>query len=272
MSDTSSDCRRRRASKILWGFPLLYLGWAYAFWSPIFGSGESVWSFPNVVFFLVGGASPLLAGVVLAAWTGGRGQLRDLWRRLTDVRRITVPWWLIILSFWLVFNLVMAGAAVVMGITDRPLDVAWNLFIEPGNLAFLLVLSFVFPAVEEVGLRGVYLDALQERFSAAVSGLLNGGLWAAWHAPFVWLPGYYAHTNFNPALSWWFPMIVLTTLLIVHVYNYTQRSILAVLMFHGMMNFTGELLRISAGMYPFVLSGYALAAIAVIVFWQRQGS
>lgn len=43
-------------------------------------------------------------------------------------------------------------------------------------------------------------------------------------------------------------------------------------MFLGMMSFTGELPGISVGLYPFVLSGYALAAIAVIVFAQRQGS
>jgi uncharacterized protein len=56
-------------------------------------------------------------------------------------------------------------------------------------------------------------------------------------------------------------MIVFTTLLIVQVYNHTERSILAVLIFHGIMNFTGEVLGISADMYPFVISGYALSAM-----------
>jgi uncharacterized protein len=264
--------RRQLPENLLWGFPLIYLGWALLFWSPIFGSGESVWSFPNVVFFLVGGASPLLAAVALAALTGGREQLDDLWRRLIDIRRIGASWWFIILVFWLVFDLVMAGTAVILGVTDHPLDIAWHLFTEPRALAFLLVLSFVFPAVEEIGLRGYYLDALQERFSTPVAGLINGGTWALWHAPFVWFPGYYADTTFNPSLYWWLPMIVFTTLLIVQVYNHTRRSILAVLIFHGMMNFTGELLGISADMYPFLLSGYALLAMLLIVRWRRFGA
>lgn len=65
-------------------------------------------------------------------------------------------------------------------------------------------------------------------------------------------------------------MIVFTTLLIVQVYNHTERSILAVLIFHGMMNFTGEVLGISAEMYPFVLSGYALLAMFLVMIWRRQ--
>ena len=49
-----------------WGFPLVYLGWAFLFWTPIFGSEESVWAGTNLLFLLVGGASPLIAGVTMA--------------------------------------------------------------------------------------------------------------------------------------------------------------------------------------------------------------
>lgn len=250
-------------------FPLVYLGWAYLFWLPLLFSGSSVWSFPNLLWFLAGGASPLIAGLILAALTGGKAQLLDLARRLVDWRRIPGKWWLPIVAFWLAFDVAMAGLAVLLGITDTPLDVHWSLFANPGMLLFLLLLSFVFPAVEEVGLRGYYLDALQRRLGPTAAGLINGLVWAVWHAPFVWFPGYYASTTFDPALSWWLPMIVCHTLLIVHVYNSTRRSILAVLIFHGMMNFTGEWLRISPDMYPFMLFGNVLLAVLLIALWQR---
>lgn len=252
----------------LWAFPLIYLGWAFLFWCPLFGSEESVWVFPNLLFFLLGGASPLIAAVLLAGLGRGRAGLRDLWIRLIDVRRIPRVWWVGLLGFWLVFNLVMAALAVALGVAERPLAVAWTLLAQPGPLAFLLLLSFVFPAVEEVGLRGYYLDALLARYRLGVAGLINGGAWAIWHAPFVWFPGYYANTTFHPSLGWWLPMIVCTTLLITHVYHRTGRSILAVLVFHGMMNFTGELLGISAAMYPFVLSGYLVLALLLLWRWR----
>ncbi len=251
-------------------FPLVYLGWAYLFWSPIFFSDESVWAYPNIIWFLLGGASPVIAGLSLALLSGGKEQLLDLKHRLFDWRRISGSWWLAILVFWLCFDLLMAFFAIMFGITDSPLDVHWSLFIEPQQLLFLILLSFVFPAIEEIGLRGFYLDALQKRLSTTMASLINGLVWAVWHAPFVYFPGYYANTTFHPELYWWLPMIVCHTLMITHVYNSTHRSILAVLIFHAMMNFTGEWLRISPDMYPFVLYGNLLLAVLLILFWKRK--
>jgi len=79
----------------------------------------------------------------------------------------------------------------------------------------MLLLSFIFPAVEEIGLRGHWLDELQQRFDPVVAGLLNGAAWAVWHTPFVCLACYYANTTFSPQLWWWLPSIVLQTLLIL---------------------------------------------------------
>ena len=268
--ESSNRLRQWVLAHPLMAFPLAYLGWAYLFWMPLFFSGSSVWAFPNILWFLIGGASPIIAGLGLAALTGGKAQLRDIGQRLLDWRRIPALWWLLIVLFWLAFDLAMAAVALLLGITDAPLDVNWSLFTDPGTLLFLLLLSFVFPAVEELGLRGYYLDKLQERLGTTVAGLINGAVWAIWHAPFVLFPGYYDNTTFNPALSWWLPMIICHTLLIVQVYNRTGRSILAVLIFHGMMNFTGEWLRISPDMYPFMLSGNLMLAVLLILRWQNS--
>ncbi len=265
MSDVYARTRSLARRLGPWGFPFIYLGWAYAFWSPLFASGRSVWSFPNVLFFLVGGASPLLAGIMLTGLLGGRDRLRDLGCRLIDIRRIRLRWMVVILLFWPTFDLLMAGAALVLSITDRPLAITWDAITTPRTLAFMLLLSFIFPAVEEIGLRGHWLDELQRRFDPTVAGLINGAAWAVWHMPFVWFPGYYTDTIFNPELWWWLPSIVLHTMLIVWVYNSTNRSILAALLFHGMMNFTGEFLGLASDIFPFMLVGNLLAATAVVM-------
>ncbi len=248
----------------LLGFPLIYLGWAYLFWLPILMSGESVWSFPKVVLFLTGGASPVVAGIVLAGLTGGRQRIKEMGSRLIDTRRISLRWLAVILLFWLAFDLLMAGAAFALGITDRPLGMNWDVISTPRTLVFMLLLSYVFPGVEEIGLRGYWLDELQQRFSPLLAGLINGATWAVWHTPFVWFPGYYANTTFNPELWWWLPSIVLQTLLITWVYNGTDQSILAALLFHGTMNFTGELLGLAPEVFPIMLIGNCIAAAAVV--------
>ena len=150
--------RQWLADQPLPAFPLIYIGWAYVFWIPVVLSDSSAWSFPNLLWFLLGGASPRVAGVGLAALNGGGIRIADLWKRLVDWRRIRLKWWL--------------------------------------------------------------------------------------------------------------PMIVCHTLMLMHIYNLTGRSILAVVIFHGMMNFTGEWLRISPAMYPFMLTGNMLVALIVVWWWR----
>ncbi|MDJ1431454.1 type II CAAX endopeptidase family protein [Halostagnicola sp. A-GB9-2] len=254
-----------------WGFPVIYLGWAYLFWVPIIVSDASVWSFPNVGFFIVGGTSPLLAAVLLSWFLYGRAGVRDLGHRLIDVGRISLRWWLILVLFWPVFNLVMAGIALVFGIMPAPLEfISTDRLFDPVVVISILVFAFVLPLPEEIGLRGYWLDRLQERFSALTAGLTNGITWTIWHAPFVLLPGYYAHTTFQPELSWWMPMLVLITLFHVWMYNNTNRSILAVLVFHAFVNLTGEVMGFAPQMYPFVLTGYVLVAVLLIAGWSPK--
>lgn len=155
-------------------FPVVYLGWAYLFWTPVLLTDTSIWEFPSLLWFLIGGASPLIAGVFLASLEGGHVQLRDLLYRLIDWRRISWKWWFTILSFWLFFDFVMAVAAFLLEITDSPLDIHWRLWLNPKALLFLILLSFVFPAIEEIGLRGYYLDTLQKSLNPVAAGTLNG--------------------------------------------------------------------------------------------------
>jgi len=250
-----------------WGFPLLYLGWAYLFWLPIVVSEASVWAYPNVVLLLVGGLSPLLAGLVLLWIHHGRAGFADLRRRLVEFGRIGGRWWLIIVLFYPVFNLGAAGAALLTGSTTEPLafiDPA-RLF-DPGALFFLLAIAFLFPAIEEIGLRGYWFDQLQTRWSALVSSLILGTVWALWHVPLVYMSGYYEGTTFQPELWWWLPSIVLTAIIGTWIYNNTSRSVLAIILFHFLGNLTGETMGFASELYPFVHIGTAIVAV-VLVIW-----
>ncbi len=56
----------------------------------------------------------------------------------------------------------------------------------------------------------------------------------------------------------------------VLVYNSTGQWFIAVMLFHGMMNFTGELPGISSDMYPILLSGFAVLALLLLIFWSKD--
>ena len=273
MDATSRSTAQTRVRRALersqpWAFPTLYLGWAYLFWLPIVASGESVWSVPNVGLFLVGGMSPLLAGLVLLWLEDGRAGIADLRRRLTDRDRIEPRWWLVIALFYPAFNLLAAGVALATGYTSAPLEViTTDRLLDPSALLLLVAVALVFPTIEEIGLRGYWFDQLQARWSALVASLILGVVWASWHVPLVYMAGYYEGTTFDPALWWWLPSIVLTAVIATWVYNNTQRSVLAVIGLHFMGNLTGETIGFSSELYPAVHIGTALVAIVLVVGW-----
>lgn len=129
-----------------WSFPVLYLGWAWFFWLFIVLSGEQVWSMPNVLLLLLGGLSPILAGLGLMWRQRGREGLRDVWQRLTEFRRISLAWWLIILLFYPLYNLLLALFARVAGISVEPLQlISLERLLNPSSFLLLVALAFLFP-------------------------------------------------------------------------------------------------------------------------------
>jgi uncharacterized protein len=256
----------RRATP--WGFPVLYLGWAYLFWIPIVLSGEPVWAFPTVIPFVIGGLSPLLAGLVLLWLTQGREGFRDLRNRLTEIGRVSVHWWLVILLFFPMFNLFVAGVALALGVTSSPLEfITEHRLFDPGAVTLLLLVALIIPVIEEVGLRGYWFDQLQARWSALVASLILGVVWAAWHAPLVYMTDYFEGTTFQPKLWWWLPSIVLLAIIGTWIYNNTHRSVLALIAFHFAGNLTGETIGFSGEMYPYVHLGTTVVAVLIVVRW-----
>jgi len=53
------------------------------------------------------------------------------------------------------------------------------------------------------------------------------------------------------------------------VYNNTRRSILAVVVIHGMLNLTGEVLGLAPEMFPFQLLFLVVVGAALVVSWRR---
>ena len=106
------------------------------------------------------------------------------------------------------------------------------------NAVYLLI----FVALgEEVGWRGYALPALQARYSALISSVILGVLWASWHLP----------TFFNPDLSYsnlpfflYILFIVLIAILMTWLFNSTGGSVLMAMFFHAVINVADELWKV----------------------------
>jgi len=251
-----------------WIFPILYLGWALLFWIPLIFSDAPVWSIPNVFLLLLGGMSPVVAGVVLLWVTAGWNGYTDLVQRLTEINRIPRQWWLIITLYYPGFTWGVAAIVLVLGITDTPITlISIDRLSDPTAVVLLIAVAFVFPTVEEIGLRGYWFDQLQARWSALTASLILGTVWALWHLPLFYMTGYYSTTTFDPQLWWFLPSLVFTAIIGTWVYNNTQRSVLAVISLHFFGNLTGEVVGLTSGISPLAAAvTIAIATLLVAVY------
>jgi membrane protease YdiL (CAAX protease family) len=254
----------------LWGFLAFSHGWTWLFWGIVVGQGMDVWQTPwAMALFALGGLGLPVGGVVMTGRVAGHAGLRDLGRRLIDPTRIGGWWWVVILLLLPTIKLTAGGLAVLFGVTDVPvqLEDAREFVAHPGEL--LLYLGFVLllgPLPEEIGWRGYLLDRLQCRFSALGASLLVGVAWFAWHGPLFFMVGYYARAGGAPDPLQFGSAILLGAVFYTWIYNHTNRSILAAILFHFSGNVSGELLNAPAAVYTY--ETYLTAALVLVVLWR----
>ena len=69
-----------------------------------------------------------------------------------------------------------------------PGKLRWGALFALGNYNWSTLLGG--PLTEEPGWRGFALPRLQTVFHPIIASVLLGGIWAAWHVPFFWFPGW----------------------------------------------------------------------------------
>lgn len=254
----------------VWGFLLFSHGWTWLWWSVPIVAGWHAFRFPGIVFLVVGGLGVTIGGVAMAWLVGGRVGLADLWRRLVDARLIPGRWVLVLLVLWPALALTGAGLAVVASGATDPIgaDPLLALLGEPLALAGTLAAIFLLgPFHEEIGWRGYWLDRLQQRWSALVASLVLGVAWAAWHAPLFLMVGYYSSWDFAPDPAWFGFNVLVGAVLYTWLYNNTNRSVLAAILFHFLGNATGQLLELSPAADRYQTLVTTALVVVVLAYW-----
>jgi membrane protease YdiL (CAAX protease family) len=137
--------------------------------------GEAV---PVVMVFI-----PALIALGLAALADGRSGVRALLSKRGQWRGR--PLWVVIaVVLGLVLRLIMSVIALLLGLIPAIQLRQWS----PAQMAFFVLILFVFALPEELGWRGYALPKLLERHSPLVASLIIGLLWGALHVALT-LPG-----------------------------------------------------------------------------------
>lgn len=264
----------------VWGFLLFSHGWTWLWWSVPIVNGWHVFRSPGIAFFLVGGLGVTIGGIVMAGIVDGRAGIQDIWRRLVDPGRVPGRWWLVILGLWLVLAAAGVGVAILLGSPGDPIDLgplAAELADPIGFLFGLLMVFLLGPLHEEIGWRAYWLDRLQIRWSALTASAIVGVAWAAWHAPLFVMVGYFSSWDFSPDPALFAVNILLGAVLYTWLYNNTNRSVLAVVLFHFAGNATGQFLEFSRTADLAQTAATAVLVVVVLAYWgprtlRREGA
>lgn len=267
MREKSVSNRSSQVSPWLF-FAVVFL-WTWGVWGIAALMGVSMDSPAGMVIPLIGVAGPTLAGVAFTTFVESRDVRRDYWRRVAGFGRIPFRWYLVILFFSLALTLVAVGLDMALG-GSLP---AWNEAVtgfvsSPLSIIPSILFVSLIPFLEELGWRYA-LDRLQATRTALVSSLILGVIWSLWHLPLFFVPGTYQSGLGFGTLAFWLYVtsIVPLTFVVTWIYNNTRASIVAVILFHAAINFTGELLTLSQRADVFFSALWVVAAVVITLVW-----
>ena len=218
-------------------------------------SGFLLW----ILVVMPAACGPTIAAFLVTAITEGKSGTKALWRRFWN-RNLSIKWLLVTLLAYellrLIANLIariIDGQPYPIVDTSSPLWAMIPLFLQ----------AFVASGIgEEFGWRGYALPRFQAKWSALVSSILLGILWAVWHVQAFFIPGLPLYqTNF-----WeWVPSILLSSVLYTWIFNNTKGSVLAAALIHASLNTSIVLLPDSATWYFYAI--FLLAVILIVIIF-----
>lgn len=213
----------------------------------------------------MGGISPTVGGIVLTYRIGGWSGLRNLWDRIINTRRISLKWYLICIFLQPALTLAAVGLVRLLGLSEQPL----NPSITVESLTLFLTFTLLAGVVEEIGLTGYFVHRLLEFRGVVSVGVITGAVWAIWHGPLWLMEGYYGAATSDPEPFYFFGGMVFVQIIYAWIYENTTKSVLAAIIFHTMVNVTGEILGPAdvVGRYVFYLTIVLCLLILVDEQW-----
>lgn len=198
---------------------------------------------------------PVIAASLLAYQEDKAAGVAGLVKRCFDYRRIRpLAWYMPIL-------LLMPAVAILTFALMRGLQMSVpaprvSLLVA----AILFIIFFLGSLGEEAGWMGYAIDPMQERWGALPAGILLGLVWSAWHLiPLVQI-------GRTPEwIAWWTLFTVASRVLVVWLYNNTNRSVFAAILFHTLMNLSYALFPIDGSHFDYQIAGLITAIVATIV-------
>jgi len=259
----------------VWLFFVIAFSFSWLFWVPLALAEQGFLSLPDGLYQFLSGSSnpaaygPLVAALLMTAVYEGWSGVKALIKRGLDFK-IGWKWYLVV---FLLLPLLIGLPLLVAQMAGEAIPESNAVAMAGGAplpifavLAFFVIFFLGGPLQEEFGWRGYATDRLQEKFNALWTGIIMGLLWASWHLPLFFIPreeSYYNRPIWGMILT-----TTLVTILFTWIYNNTNRSIFATLIFHTMFNWSNTFFpTFETDIGGLLFFGLAIVLVGVIV-WQ----
>lgn len=203
---------------------------------------------------------PVVAAALLVHRAAGWAGVVRLLRRVVDRPAAQARWYAVAV-------LIPVGVAVAAHLIARATgQVGSALPLSLVAVPVLVLAAVVAASCEELGWTAYATDPLQQRWGAAVTGLLLGIFWGIWHLIPLLQAG-----HSGPWLLGWFAGTVAARVIIVYLHNATNGGGSTAIVLHAMLNVTAALTPDYDNAISPILAGALTVVIAVALTIRRPG-
>lgn len=208
---------------------------------------------------LVGAFGPMVAAILVTAFTQGRPGVGALFRRHSLRRRGGIrPY-----AITALIVLAIAGAAALPVFTGTATveEEALRAALLGVPVQFVLI-ALVGGGNEELGWRGFALPRLQGALPPLAANVTLGAVWAVWHAPLFEMAGTVQSEVYFPAYAL---LCVGLTVVLGHVFNSARGGVIAVVIAHAAVNVVSGLKGMLVGDPAGTVEVTAVLTVAVLL-------
>ncbi len=188
------------------------------------------------VFAYVAAASSSLSGILTATITRGKEGLKDLLGEFKNWQSKFI-YYLFAFFFPLITLIIGNGIILLLGAPfSFPGIGVWISFLP----TFLLI-TLQAGLGEEIGWRGYLTPKLSEKYSYLISSLLVGIVWALWHLPLYFIPGFVQNTmvlafGFLMTFILYSSFIICSAVIISWLFFNSNNNLWLPVIIHGALN------------------------------------
>ncbi len=175
--------------------------------------------------------------IALTMIYGNNELKKDFWERLS-LGRIKLRYLPLIFLLMPLVILLATGISFLFGRSIEQFSLVSDFYF---SLLLPLILA---PVIEELAWRGYGVDSLKAYFNLFKTSLLFAVLWALWHVPLFFIKGFYQYELWHTSsiyTSNFFVSMLPATFLVNWIYYKNDRSIIAAMLFHCMLNLSAVL-------------------------------